>query len=40
MGMSPLDPAGAGWTEEDVILEAEHVSRLPNAILQLKRRLV
>lgn len=30
MGMSPLDPAQAGWSAQDVLLEAERVHRLPN----------
>lgn len=30
LGMSPLDPQAAGWSGEDVILEAQRVARLPN----------
>lgn len=30
LGMSPLDPERAGWSDEDVVIEAERVARLPN----------
>lgn len=30
LGMSLLDPAAAGWSEQDVLLEAERVARFPN----------
>lgn len=32
--MPPLDPAAAGWTPEDVILEAERLRRNPRAVRQ------
>lgn len=43
IGMPPLDPQAAGWTEEDVIHEAERIRRLnPRAtnVGKLKRRLM
>lgn len=30
LGMGPLDPTSAGWTREDVQLEAARIERLPN----------
>lgn len=43
IGMRPLDPHAAGWSEEDVILEAERIRslnpRTPN-VAKLKRRLM
>lgn len=30
VGMSPLDPGRAGWTDQDVVLEAERIGRLAN----------
>lgn len=32
LGMRPLDPALADWTEEDIVLEAERIARLPNPL--------
>lgn len=40
MGMRPLDPVRAAWTEQDVVLEAERIARLPNPLIDLKRRLL
>lgn len=40
MGMPRLDPVGSAWTEKDVLLEAERIARLPNPLLDLKRRLL
>lgn len=41
-GQRPLDPAAAGWTDEDVLLEAERIARLsnPKRARQLRRRLL
>lgn len=30
LGLSPLDPIAAGWTDEDVTQEDERIARLPN----------
>lgn len=30
IGMSPLDPGRAGWSDEDVVLEADRIKRLAN----------
>lgn len=30
IGVAPLDPVAAGWSEQDVIDEAERIRRLPN----------
>lgn len=30
LAMSPLDPASVGWTDQDVLDEAERIVRLPN----------
>lgn len=30
MGMRPLDPVAAGWTEQDIRDEAQRIARLPN----------
>jgi hypothetical protein len=40
IGMRPLDPVSAGWTQQDVLLEAQRISRLSNPLLDLKRRLL
>lgn len=41
IGMGPLDPDAAGWTQEDVDLEAQRIARLnPNTYEALKRRLM
>lgn len=38
LGMTPLDPGAAGWSDEDVVLEADRVARLSNPVLDLIRR--
>lgn len=40
LGMAQLDPAAAGWTDDDVLLEAERVARLSNPVLDLMRRVL
>lgn len=40
LGMSPLDTQAAGWTEEDVIMEADRIQRLSNPLEDLKHRLM
>ena len=40
MGMGPLDVQAAGWTEQDVLDEAERIARLPNPLEDLKHRLI
>lgn len=42
IGQRPLDPAAAGWSDEDVLLEAERIVRLPNPrrARLLRRRLL
>lgn len=40
LGMGPLDVHGAGWTEEDVLDEAQRIARLPNPLKDLKHRLI
>lgn len=40
LGMTPLDPRAAGWSDEDVVIEADRVARLPNPLLNLKRRVL
>lgn len=40
IGMHPLDPVSSGWTGDDVLLEADRVARLPNPLLDLKRRVL
>lgn len=32
LGMGALDPAAAGWTDQDVLLEAERITRLSNPL--------
>lgn len=39
IGMRPLDPQAAGWTPDDVVLEAQRISRIANP-RRLKRRLL
>ena len=40
LGMRPLDTASAGWTEQDVIDEADRISRLQNPLQDLKHMLM
>jgi len=40
LGMRPLDAHAAGWTEEDVLDEAERIRILPNPLQDLKHRLI
>lgn len=40
LGMPILDVHAAGWTEQDVILEAERIRTLPNPMADLKHRLI
>lgn len=32
LGMGPLDPKLAGWSDEDILREAERIARLPNPL--------
>jgi hypothetical protein len=40
LGMRPLDVHATGWTEEDVLLEAQRLGRLSNPMQDLKHRLI
>jgi len=40
LGMPPLDPRAAGWSAEDIRLEAERIATLPNPLEDLKHRLI
>lgn len=40
MGMPSLDPIAASWVEEDILIEADRIGRLPNPLLDLKRGLL
>lgn len=40
LGMPPLDAHAAGWTEDDVLLEADRLRRLSNPMQDLKHRLI
>lgn len=37
LGQTPLDPRGAGWTEQDVLDEAGRIRRLPNHLMPPER---
>lgn len=40
IGMSPLDPVAADWTDEDILIEAERLQRLPNPYFDPRWRLL
>lgn len=40
IGMSRLDPVAADWTEEDILIEAERIQRLPNPFFDPRWRLL
>lgn len=40
IGMPPLDIRASGWTDQDVLDEAERLRRLPNPLEDLKHRLI
>jgi len=41
LGQRPLDPTAAGWTSEDILLEAQRIRRLnPSRVAALKRKLM
>lgn len=40
LGMQPLDVRAAGWTDQDVLDEADRIERLPNPLQDLKHRLI
>jgi hypothetical protein len=40
IGMGPLDVRAAGWTEQDVVDEAQRIARLTNPLEDLKHRLI
>jgi hypothetical protein len=40
LGMSKLDPVAADWTEEDILVEARRIRRLPNPTFDRRWRLL
>ena len=40
LGQRPLAPVAAGWTDQDVLDEAERIARLSNPLEDLKHRLI